>query len=237
MKIIGIDSSGLASSVAVLEDDKMVAEYTLNHKKTHSTTLMPMLAEILKMAEIDIKSVDAIGIASGPGSFTGLRIGSATAKGLAYSIGKPIISVPTTEALAFNIFGFTGIISPIMDARRNQVYNGLYTYEKGEFKVLVRERALGVEELIEELNTSYPEKEILFLGDGVEVYKDIIDEKLTPLHYYAPAQNSKQRAGSVAVLSEMYYNKGEVESAFIHAPVYLRLSQAERERKEKENGQ
>lgn len=237
MKIIGIDSSGLVASVAIIEDEKMVAEYTLNNKKTHSTTLMPMLAEIIKNSDTDLKTVDAIGIAAGPGSFTGLRIGSATAKGLAYSLNKPIISIPTTEALAYNIFGFSGIIAPIMDARRSQVYNGLYTFDKGEFKTLVSERALAVEELIEELNTKFADKEIIFLGDGVEVYRSVIEEKLKCSHYYAPAQNAKQRAGSVAVLAKMYYNRGEMETAFNHAPVYLRLSQAERERKEKENGQ
>lgn len=237
MKIIGIDSSGLVASVAILADGKMVAEYTLNNKKTHSTTLMPMLSEIVKSSEIDIGEIDAIAISGGPGSFTGLRIGSSTAKGLAYSLNKPVIPVPTTEALAYNLFGFSGLIAPIMDARRNQVYNGLYTFEKGEFKTVKEERALGIEELIEELDRDYTGKEVVFLGDGVEAYRFMIEEKLKAVHFYAPAQNAKQRAGSVAVLAEMYYNKGEYETAFSHVPVYLRLSQAERERKEKENGQ
>ena len=136
MKIIGIDSSGLVASVAIAEDEILTAEYTMEHKKTHSATLMPMLSEIIKMSETDLKEIDAIAIAAGPGSFTGLRIGSATAKGLAYSLNIPIIPVPTLAALAYNIQFFDGIICPIMDARREQVYNGLYTFNDGEFTEL-----------------------------------------------------------------------------------------------------
>lgn len=236
MKILGIDSSGLVASVAIVAEEKMVAEYTLNHKKTHSTTIMPMLSEIVKNSETNLEEIDAIAIAAGPGSFTGLRIGSGVAKGLAYSLNKPIIPVPTTAALAYNFYGFSGVIAPIMDARRNQVYNGLYSFEEGRFVELEKERALGIEELILELKEKYSDKEVVFLGDGVEPYRKIIEEKMEGRHFYAPAHLSKQRAGSVAVLAKMYYNEGVEESAFSHTPIYLRLSQAEREKEEKENG-
>ncbi|MGP1433074.1 MAG: tRNA (adenosine(37)-N6)-threonylcarbamoyltransferase complex dimerization subunit type 1 TsaB [Catonella sp.] len=234
MKLIGIDSSGLVASVAIVEDDLLIAEYTVEHKKTHSTTLMPMLNEIVKMSETDLKEVGAIAIAAGPGSFTGLRIGSATAKGLAYSLNIPIIPVPTLAALAYNIQFFDGIICPIMDARREQVYNGLYSFSDGEFTEIKADRALAVEELINELNSEYLGKKVVFLGDGVPVYKNIIEERLELQHFYATANISKQRAGSVAVLGKMYYNRGVAETAESHEPIYLRLSQAERERKEKE---
>ena len=236
MKLIGIDSSGLVASVAIVEDETLVAEYTVEHKKTHSTTLMPMLDEIVKMSELNLKEIDAISIAAGPGSFTGLRIGSATAKGLAYSLNKPIVPVPTLAALAYNIQFFDGIICPIMDARREQVYNGLYTFKGGEFTELKEQRALSVKELLEELNNKFPGEKVVFLGDGVPVYKSIIEEKLINIHFYAPANISKQKAGSVAVLGKMYYNRGITETAENHEPVYLRLSQAERERNENNLG-
>ena len=113
MKILAIDSSGLVASVAVVEDDNMLAEYTINYKKTHSQTLLPMLGEISKMIELDLKSVDAIAVAAGPGSFTGLRIGSATAKGLGLALDKPLISVPTVDALAYNLCGTDKLICPL----------------------------------------------------------------------------------------------------------------------------
>lgn len=234
MKIIGIDSSGLVASVAIIEDETLVAEYTVEHKKTHSTTLMPMLSEIVKMSETSLQEIDAVAIAAGPGSFTGLRIGSATAKGLAYSLNIPIVPVPTLAALAYNVQFFDGIICPIMDARREQVYNGLYTFINGEFTEIIGQRALAVEELITGINAEFSGKNIVFLGDGVPVYKHIINEKLETTHFYAPSNISKQRAGSVAVLGKMYYNRNIIETAKDHEPVYLRLSQAERERNEKQ---
>lgn len=122
MKILALDSSGLVASVAVVEDDNLIAEYTVNYKKTHSQTLLPMLDEIVKMTELDLDTIDAVAVAAGPGSFTGLRIGSATAKGLGLALKKPLIGVPTLEGLAYNLYNTKGLICPLMDARRNQVY-------------------------------------------------------------------------------------------------------------------
>ena len=121
MKILALDSSGLVASVAVAEDDNLIAEYTVNYKKTHSQTLLPMLDEIAKMTELDLNTIDAIAVAAGPGSFTGLRIGSATAKGLGLALKKPLIPIPTVEGLAYNLYGTKALICPLMDARRNQV--------------------------------------------------------------------------------------------------------------------
>ena len=132
MRILALDSSGLVASVAVAEEEegtsdaRTVAEYTVNFKKTHSQTLLPMLDEVAKMIELDLHTVDAIAVAAGPGSFTGLRIGSATAKGLGLALHKPLIHIPTLEGLAYNLCGVSGLICPIMDARRGQVYTGIY---------------------------------------------------------------------------------------------------------------
>ena len=132
MKILALDSSGLVASVAVMEDENMLAEYTMNYKKTHSQTLLPMLDEMAKMIDLDLNTVDAIAVAGGPGSFTGLRIGSATAKGLGLALKKPLISIPTVDGLAYNLCGTEKIVCPLMDARRNQVYTGIYEFEGNE---------------------------------------------------------------------------------------------------------
>lgn len=232
MKILALDSSGLVASVAVTEDDNLLAEYTVNYKKTHSQTLLPMLDEISRMIELDLESIDAIAVAAGPGSFTGLRIGSATAKGLGLALSKPLIGVPTVEALAYNLYDVPGLICPIMDARRRQVYTGLYSFEQHQMKTVKEQTAMGIEELTEELNQK--NQSVIFLGDGVAVYRDTIKEKLTVPFDFAPVHLNKQRAGAVAALGARYYAEGKTETAREHQPEYLRVSQAERERAERE---
>lgn len=232
MKILALDSSGLVASVAVAEDDNLLAEYTVNYKKTHSQTLLPMLDEIARMIELDLETIDAIAVAAGPGSFTGLRIGSATAKGLGLALKKPLIGIPTVEALAYNLYDTPGLICPIMDARRNQVYTGIYEFCNHEMITVKPQIAMGVEELTAELNEQG--KEVTFLGDGVSVYKDLILSKIQVPCSFAPAHLNKQRAGTVAALGEKYYAEGRTETAMEHQPKYLRVSQAEREREERE---
>lgn len=227
MKILALDSSGLVASVAILEEKQIIAEYTLNYKKTHSQTLLPMLDEIVKMTEFDLKEIDAIAIAAGPGSFTGLRIGSATAKGLGMALDKPLVSVPTLEGIAYNMYGTDAVICPMMDARRKQVYTGLYTFSGDEFQVLVPQTACPVDEILEKCNETG--RKVIFLGDGVPVYKDIIEEKIKVKYAFAPAHLNRQRAGAVGVRAFDYYKNGKIETAAEHAPIYLRKSQAERE--------
>lgn len=231
MKLLALDSSGLVASVAVMEDDTLLAEYTVNYKKTHSQTLLPMLDDIAQMIELDLNSLDAIAVAAGPGSFTGLRIGSATAKGLGLALDKPLVSVPTVEALAYNLYGTEGLICPIMDARRNQVYTGIYCWEDGEFRTVCGQAAVKIDELAADLNTRG--EQVVFLGDGVPVYKERLQELLTVPFAFVPAHVSRQRAGAVGALGMKYYERGEIQSAQEHQPEYLRLSQAERERAER----
>ncbi len=232
MKILALDSSGLVASVAVIEDDNMLGEYTVNYKKTHSQTLLPMLDEVAQMIELDLESVDAIAIAGGPGSFTGLRIGSATAKGLGLALKKPIVNVPTVEGLAYNLVGCPEVVCPLMDARRNQTYTGLYTFQGNEMTTLKEQCAVGIDEIIDTINTTG--REVVFLGDGVPVFRDYIAEHCKVPYRFAPAHMNKQRAGAVAVLGMKYFSEGRYESAAEHKPEYLRLSQAERERLEKQ---
>ena len=232
MKILGLDSSGIVASVAVVEDDILVAEYTVNYKKTHSQTLLPMLDEIAKMTELDLNTIDAIAVAAGPGSFTGLRIGSATAKGLGLALKKPLIAVPTVEGLAYNLYDTDGLICPIMDARRRQVYTGIYRFEEHRLVTVEDQMAVPMEEMISKLNEY--QQPVTFLGDGVPVFVDMIAEKLNVPYSFAPAHVNKQRAAAVAALGLIYYKEGRTQTAMEHIPDYLRVSQAEREREERQ---
>ncbi len=250
MKIIGIDSSGLVASVAILEDNKLVAEYTVNNKKTHSQTLLPMLEEIVDSSGLDMKEIDAIAIAAGPGSFTGLRIGSATAKGLGLALKKPIVPVSTLEALAYNLYGTDSLVCPIMDARRNQVYTGIYEFSKKAIKLngnddaessggafceyqinIIKDAcAVPIEEITQALNEKG--REVIFLGDGVPVFAEQLKGLMKVPYSFAPAHLALQKAGCVAGLGMEKFKEGIYEDAAVHSPEYLRLSQAERERKE-----
>ena len=240
MRILALDSSGLVAGVAVLEsenekkDAQTIAEYTVNYKKTHSQTLLPMLDEIVKMTELDLDTIDAIAIASGPGSFTGLRIGSATAKGLGLALKKPLVEVPTLEGLAYNLCGTEGLICPIMDARRGQVYTGIYACADNELKVMEEQMAVPIEELAEKLK-KYNQK-VTFLVVVVPVFREHLkNELLADMKIqFAPAHLNRQRAAAVGALGMNYYREGRTVTAMEHRPDYLRVSQAERERAERE---
>lgn len=237
MRILAIDSSGLVATVAVVEEEneisKTIAEYTINYKKTHSQTLLPMLDEIVKMTDMDLDTIDAIAVAGGPGSFTGLRIGSATAKGLGLALKKPLIHIPTVDGLAYNLCYTDRIICPIMDARRNQVYTGIYQMDGDKLQVLEAQMAVEIDELAKKLCTYG--KPVIFLGDGVPVHKDRLEKELMTNYdiAFAPAHMNQQRAAVVGMLGIQYYKEGKTETAMEHKPDYLRVSQAEREREER----
>ena len=231
MRILGIESSSLVASAAVVENEVTLAEYTVNYKKTHSQTLLPMIDEMMRLLDMEPSAVDAIAVSGGPGSFTGLRIGSATAKGLGLALKKPLIHVPTLDAMAYGLFGASGLICPMMDARRQQVYTGIYRFEE-RFEIVMEQSALAVADLTERLNALG--ERVIFLGDGVPVYEKQLAETLTVPYCFAPAHVNRQRADSVAALGAVYFAEGKTETAAEHKPDYLRKSQAEREREEKE---
>lgn len=227
MKILALESSGLPASVAVTENGQLLGEYTMNHKKTHSQTLLPMLQALTEMIDLEMNTIDAIAVSKGPGSFTGLRIGSATAKGLGLALGKPIIPVPTMDAMAYNLWGTDKLICPILDARRQQVYTGLYSFENGELLTHVPQCIVDISEIVARVNASG--RAVIFLGDGVPVFTEYLAEHMSVPYEFAPANCNCQKASSVAVLGEKLYVQGVVENAAEHRPDYLRPSQAERE--------
>lgn len=238
MKILGIESAALTASVALVTDGILTAEYTVTDKKTHSQTLLPMLDELKRSLGLELGTLDAIAISAGPGSFTGLRIGAATAKGLGLALQKPLVAVSTLEALAYNLAGSERLLCPVMDARRSQVYNGLYrrkATEDGDFssgsllETVAAPRAVSAEALVEELNARG--EAVIFVGDGVPVLSRLAATLTVPYAVAAP-NNSRARAASVAALGEIYAAAGKTVSAEAFAPEYLRKSQAEREREE-----
>ncbi len=243
MRILALDSSGLVASVAIMQDDTLLGEYTTNHKKTHSQTLLPMLAQLMEELKLEMSDLDAIAVAGGPGSFTGLRIGSATAKGLGLAADLPLIHVPTLEGLAYNLWGTDAYVCPLMDARRNQVYTGVYYYEEDDPKngnggmkmcTKIEQCAVGIDEIIAKLNQIHEnaetDKGVIFLGDGVPVFSNYIKANCRMPFSFAPAHMNRQSAASVAALGMVYAKEGRMESSDEHKPDYLRLSQAERER-------
>ncbi len=235
MRILALDSSGLVASVAIVEDDKVIGEYTINFKLTHSQTLLPMLDSLVKQLNLDMNTFDAIAVSGGPGSFTGLRIGAATAKGLGLALDLPLIHIPTAETMAYQLWGVSGVIVPIMDARRSQVYTGLYEYDKeGVFQVIEEQKAIQMSELIGQLNEMG--RNVIFLGDGVPVHQDLMKETMTVPYTLAPSFANRQRAAAVGALGVEYLKAGKLEHARDHQPDYLRASQAERERLEREAG-
>ncbi len=224
MNILAVDSSALTATAAVMADGQIKSEMSFTTSLTHSETVMPMIDEVLKKANLAINDIDLFACSEGPGSFTGLRIGIGTVKGLAYGLDKKVCGISTLEALAHNISYTDFLIAPIMDARRSQVYNALYKYENGVLITVTEPRALDVEELCNEIK-----ERVIFVGDGVKVYKDKIAELLGDKAFFAAPQHCLQRAASVAfaALDRIPVSPEEL------SVVYLRKPQAEREREER----
>ena len=229
MKILALDTSGLAASAAITDNGKLLAESVLNYKLTHSQTVMPLIDAVCKATETELSTIDCIACTCGPGSFTGLRIGAATAKGLALGLGKKIIPVPTLDALAYNIFGTENIVCPIMDARRSQVYSAFFTWDKGTLVRLSDYMAESID-FITEKALEFGKK-VVFLGDGVAVHR----AKLVCHSEFviAPPSLMVQRASAAADAAEAMYGGGKAVNGSDFEIMYLRKSQAEREREEK----
>lgn len=231
MLVFGIDTCCMAATAALMDERVMVAETVVNHKKTHSQMMMPQIEEMFKISGIDPKDVDAFAAAVGPGSFTGVRIGVATAKAMAQAADKPCIAVSTLEALAFSSQHFDGIAAPILDARREQVYNALFCCSKSGMNRLCEDRAISLEALLDELSTM--DKDVIFMGDGTLVFQDEIQKKLGTRAFFAPRATKMNLAGAVAEIGLEKFKKGETLSYSELVPSYVRLSQAEQDKLKK----
>ena len=228
MLILAMDSTAVAASVALLSDGAPLAAFHLNNGNTHSETLLPMAESVLRCTGKTVNDIDLFAVSAGPGSFTGVRIGVATVKGLAFGKGKPCVGVSTLEALAENLVPTGGLLCPVMNARRGQVYNALFRVENGALTRLCPDRALSVEELEAELLT-YSEP-VTLCGDGAEPVKNSFtkcDVALPPLTLI------EQNAVSVALCAARMAKEGRTCTDKELKPVYLRMPQAERERLQK----
>lgn len=228
MKILALESSAKAASAALCEDGKLLSQYWQNSGLTHSRTLLAMAEDMLKNLELDVQAVDVVAVAKGPGSFTGIRIGVAAAKGLAWGAGKPVCGVSTLEAMAWHLAGCGGVICPVMDARRAQVYNAKFLWADSRPVRVCPDRAISLQELLEEAEND--EKTYFLVGDGAELcYNAFLEAGLRA--ELPPMPLVQQSAWGVAMAAA-----GQpLEPAHDLTPNYLRLSQAERERLEKEN--
>lgn len=232
MLIFGIDTCCMAATAALMDDTKLIAQTVISHDRTHSQKMMPQVETMMAQAERDIMDVDCFAAAVGPGSFTGVRIGVATAKALAQAAGKPCCAVSTLHALGFNNMAFSGIICPILDARRGQVYNALFQGGRTLLR-LCDDRAVSMEDLLAELKGR--DTDVLFCGDGTFAFRPVIEEALGERAGFAPRMQNLNLAAAVAELALM--GEGKIVAYGDLVPQYLRLSQAERERLEREGQQ
>ncbi len=229
MKILSVDSSAIVATAALCEDGRLLAEYTLNNKTTHSQTLLPMIESLLSLFSVDVEDIDLFAVSAGPGSFTGVRIGAATVKGLAFASDKPCAQVSTLEAIAYNLRFHKGLICPVMNARRSQVYTALFRSDGERLERLLDDSALAISEL-DDLLSQYGE-EVALCGDGYDICTEGFEK--TSLRY-VPERLRHQSAFSVAEVAYKNYLSGDLKSDRELSVDYLRPSQAERERAERE---
>lgn len=231
MKILALDSSAVAASVALCEDETLLAEYTIESRNTHSRNLLPMIESMLSLFDLSVDEIDLFAASAGPGSFTGVRIGAATLKGLAFDTEKPCIGVSTLEALAENLSMMTGLVVPVMNARRKQVYTALFRVDNGKAMRLLEDSAIAITEL-DEILSAYGEP-VYLVGDGYEITKELLTHAIHPTH----ERLKRQSAYSVAQVALRQFQSGKITNDVDMVPSYLRPSQAERERNERMKNQ
>ena len=231
MLILAFETSAKAASVALLEGDKLLSESYQNTGMTHSQTLMVMAEDMLKQCGKTAKDVDAVAVAEGPGSFTGVRIGVAAAKGFAWGREIPCYGVSTLEAMAQSLGIYDGYICPVMDARRSQVYNALFEADRGEITRIREDRAISLDDLAEDVKKL--EKPVFLVGDGSILCYNTLLERVPSL-VLPPEHRMHQRAVGVGIIAARQMIAGISGDAAALTPNYLRLSQAERERMERE---
>ncbi len=232
MTILSVDSSSLPMSVAILKDGALIAEYYISLKLTHSETLMGVLDDAVKRAGTELKDITAIAVTSGPGSFTGLRIGSGTVKGLADALNVPLIPVPTLEVMAYNICSGDSLIVPTLDAKRGNVYGAAYEYEGDRLSEVIGQSIMPLKELLQRVNETG--KKTVFTGDSEALIKEEDLKGMTVPVSFAPGHLRYQRAGALSVLANKRYEEGRTVRAEDFKPEYIKDTHAEEERREAE---
>lgn len=220
----------MISSCAVLDEEQVLGEYSLNQNETHSENLVPMIKEVLENLDLKVEDIDLYGVAIGPGSFTGLRIGVATVKALAHVFDKPVVGVSTLEALAYNLPNHK-IIVPMIDARRDRVYTGIYTWQDGRIKTIMEPTVLEIDKLLDILE-GYDE--LIVNGNGSVIHKEKINDRLKGKVRFSTMGNNFCRAISVGELALIKYKGGYVDNFYSLVPEYLKESQAQADLKKKE---
>lgn len=231
MKVLAIDTSTVIAAVALMDDEKLLGEYSINNKKTHSQKLMVMINEIMGNLDLKPSDIDVFAASIGPGSFTGLRIGVTTVKAMAYATNKPVVGVPTLDALAYNIVTSNFIICPILDARNNQVFTALYESNGRKLDRITDYMGIPVSELMQIIRQK--ERQVIFTGDAVDLHREYFRSELGDNCEFAPLGTRLQRGASVAELAIMMAKEGKLTDSFELTPFYLRKSQAERELEKK----
>ncbi|NFV13534.1 tRNA (adenosine(37)-N6)-threonylcarbamoyltransferase complex dimerization subunit type 1 TsaB [Clostridium sporogenes] len=230
MKILSIDSATECASCSVLDQNKLYGEINFNYKKQHSVILIGMIDTLLKSINCNISEIDAFVISKGPGSFTGLRIGAATVKGLSQGTKKPFISVSSLDSLAFNLAFTEGIVCPILDALRGNVYTSLYKFENNKLQRLMDYDVISIENLLDMLKSK--DEPITFIGDGIFKFKDTILSNISNAKF-APTNLNLARSSSLGELGLHLLKEGHKDNIYTFAPLYIRKSQAEREYEKK----
>lgn len=225
MLVLGIDTATLVCGVALVTPDRLLAEYTLQVKKTHSERLLPLLAAMLRDAGFAPPELDGVAVAVGPGSFTGVRIGTATARALGQALGIPLAGISTLEALAAQASWFNGLVTPILDARRRQVYSAVFRMARGVPVRLCADRALPLLDLLAELAEA--KEPVLFTGDAVNVYREAIISVLGGMAFFPTIEAGSNRAAVVARLGLELLSAGQGQCYRELVPAYLRRSEAE----------
>lgn len=226
MRVLSIDSATEAATCAVIEDDKLLGEITFNYKKQHSVILMTIIDSLLKNINADISTIDGFVVSKGPGSFTGLRIGMSTIKGLSQGSNKPFISISSLDALAYNMAYTSGIICPILNALRGNVYTALYQFQGTNLNRFTDYKIISITELLTLIKEQ--KKSVTFIGDGIKLFKEQIQKEL-PKANFAPVHLNLVRAAALGELGLKKLVQGESDNLYNSAPIYIRKSQAERE--------
>lgn len=227
MRVLSVDSSTATASCAVIEDGKLLGELTFNDKKQHSVILMSQIDYLLKGLNLDIEDIDGFVVSSGPGSFTGLRIGTASIKGLAQGLNKPLVGISSLDCLAYNLAYTDGVICPILDALRDNVYTALYKFDNGNLVRLTDYLAIHVDELISILQ-GQESNTVSFIGDGIPKFKEKLKNSFEHV-YFSPAHLNFPRASSLGELGLQKLKNNLSDDLLSFSPIYLRKSQAERE--------